>query len=169
MLKEVHPPHTPMRLAALAALVAAVSAVGICNDRDRSCSAWGADGECTGGNAEHVKSLCPLTCGVCSHVCSDLDTSCPQWALAGECKSSAEYMLTHCGTSCGLCAPKCADVHADCGHWHTDGACETNPGFMYAAPASTRPVTLLTPTHTPSGIFIAPCLAACAGARARTS
>ena len=41
-----------MRLLALAALVATASAVGICNDRDRSCSAWGADGECTGANAE---------------------------------------------------------------------------------------------------------------------
>ena len=135
----------PAILAILATLVAAASAAGICNDRDRSCSAWGADGECTGANAEHVKSLCPLTCGVCTHVCGDLDTSCPQWALAGECKSSAEYMLTNCPTSCGLCAPKCADVHADCGHWQKEGACTSNPGFMCAAPATARPVVHLTP------------------------
>ena len=47
-----------MRNAVLATLAAAASAtVGFCNDKDRSCAAWGADGECTGDNAEHMKTV----------------------------------------------------------------------------------------------------------------
>ena len=148
-----------MRQAVLAILVAAVSAtIGYCNDRDRSCSTWGVDGECTGANAEHVRTICPHTCGACTHVCSYLDTSCPQWAQAGECKSSAEYMLTNCPTSCGLCAPKCADVHVDCNHWQKEGACESNPGFMCATPATARPVAHLTTTHAPQEPALSNCV-----------
>ena len=47
-----------MRNAVLATLAAAASAtVGFCNDKDRSWAAWGADGECTGDNAEHMKTV----------------------------------------------------------------------------------------------------------------
>ena len=50
-----------MRNAVLATLAAAASAtVGFCNDKDRSCAAWGADGECTGDNAEHMKTVLRL-------------------------------------------------------------------------------------------------------------
>ena len=47
-----------IRTFALALTVSSAAAtVGFCNDKDRSCAAWGADGECTGDNAEHMKTV----------------------------------------------------------------------------------------------------------------
>lgn len=107
-----------------------VVAVGYCNDKDISCSVWAKDGECTGDNGDHVKTVCPHSCATCTLVCGDLDESCGTWAKEGECASSPEYMHKNCPTSCGFCSPKCADLHPECSSWAVDGQCEQNPGFM---------------------------------------
>ena len=88
--------------------------IGFCNDKDVSCASWSRDGECDGDNAEHVKSICPHSCGVCSLMCGDRDESCAAWAKQGECKENPGHMMKECPTSCGLCSPKCIDVHTDC-------------------------------------------------------
>ena len=62
--------------------------LGFCNDKDNSCSAWARDGECEGDNSEHVKTICPHSCGVCSLMCSDRDESCASWAKQGECTAN---------------------------------------------------------------------------------
>ena len=82
-----------MRPAAFFVLVVLFSGVeatiGFCNDKDTSCSSWALDGECDGTNGEHVKTLCPQSCGVCTTICSDRNETCASWAKAGECASSA--------------------------------------------------------------------------------
>ena len=41
----------------------ASATIGFCNDNDASCAAWVRDGECEGDNGEHVKTICPHSCG----------------------------------------------------------------------------------------------------------
>ena len=101
----------------LITLSGASAGIGFCNDKDASCATWAREGECEGDNSDHVKTICPHSCSVCSLICVDRDDSCSSWAKQGECKSSPDFMLKECPTSCGLCAPKCADVHTDCNHW----------------------------------------------------
>ena len=85
----------------IALFSAAEATLGFCNDKDTSCAAWAAAGECEGDNGEHVKTLCPHTCGVCSIMCSDRDVSCASWAKEGECEKSPAFMHKECPTSCG--------------------------------------------------------------------
>ena len=122
------PPLSAFVFAQLFALASAH--IGFCNDKEASCGAWARDGECSGDNAEHVKSVCPHSCAVCSLVCGDKEASCSEWAKQGQCKSNAGYMHQECPTSCGLCAPRCADIHADCNHWFKEGECTKNAEFM---------------------------------------
>ena len=35
---------------------------------------------------KYMAEICPLSCGVCTHLCNDTDASCGAWALAGECE-----------------------------------------------------------------------------------
>ena len=56
---------------ALLSVVGAVSAEGYCNDKSTACAAWAKDGECTGKNAATLASMCPLSCGTCSHECKE--------------------------------------------------------------------------------------------------
>ena len=44
-------------LRTLLAALAAVVFSGICNDKRVDCSNWARDGECTGDNAEHMKTV----------------------------------------------------------------------------------------------------------------
>jgi len=104
--------------------------IGFCNDKDTSCSSWALDGECDGTNGEHVKTLCPQSCGVCTMICSDRNETCASWAKAGECATATAFMHRECPTSCGLCTPRCADIHTNCNHWAKKGQCQENPGFM---------------------------------------
>lgn len=110
--------------------LSAAAAFGYCNDRDASCAAWGRNGECEGDNKDHVKAICPHTCGTCNFVCGDLEEACAAWAKEGECETSPAYMHKNCPTACGFCSPKCADLHEDCNHWKKEGQCEENRDFM---------------------------------------
>ena len=93
-----------MRLSAiLVSLSGAAATVGYCNDKDNSCAAWALDGECEGENSEHVKNICPHTCGVCTIMCSDREDNCASWAKEGQCADNKDYMHKECQTSCGLC------------------------------------------------------------------
>ena len=47
-----------------ACLIARVAAWGYCNDKDVSCANWAKAGECDTG--DHVKNLCPHSCGLCN-------------------------------------------------------------------------------------------------------
>jgi len=114
----------------ISSLATTAAVVGFCNDRDPNCARWGFQGECNGKNAQHLRALCPHTCGTCSHLCEDQDSQCGAWALGGECKKTPDFMLKTCPTSCGLCAPQCSDIHADCNHWVREGHCQSNPTFM---------------------------------------
>ena len=120
-----------LRAYLIASLALGASAtIGFCNDKDVSCGSWARDGECEGDNNEHVKNICPHSCGVCSIICSDRHESCADWAKQGECKSAPDYMMKECSTSCGLCSPKCIDLSPDCNHWFKEGECASNAHFM---------------------------------------
>ena len=79
---------------------------------------------------KYMAEICPLSCGVCSHVCNDTDASCGSWAQQGECESNPDAMLRICPTSCGLCTPECKDLKPDCPGWGASGECNENPEYM---------------------------------------
>lgn len=80
------------RLTLIFASLTSVAALGYCNDVNPSCGSWSLQGECEGENAEHVKKLCPHSCGVCNFMCGDMEESCASWAKQGECESAPAYM-----------------------------------------------------------------------------
>ena len=71
-----------------------------CLDRNPSCAAWAANGECEKENKESLKTLCAHSCRTCELECKDTVADCPEWAKAGECKSNAAFMKKQCPESC---------------------------------------------------------------------
>ena len=53
---------------------------GFCLDRNPSCGAWAANGECDGENAESLKHLCSMSCRTCEIECKDSVADCLEWA-----------------------------------------------------------------------------------------
>ena len=118
----------------LSGLSGASATLGFCNDKDNSCGAWARDGECEGDNGEHVKTICPHSCGVCSLMCSDRDESCASWAKQGECTSNAGVSSTAAASSLLLApcpgVPPTACTQPDMLHaGHMQKECPTSCGL----------------------------------------
>lgn len=112
----------------LASYLSIAAAVGICSDTDRSCWSWAQAGEC---DQLHVRSLCPVSCGVVPHTCVDNSEHCVAWAREGQCLSNTPFMHSNCPISCGIGRLKCYDIdHADCAYWTERGELEFNAAWM---------------------------------------
>lgn len=137
-------------------LIASADAWGYCSDNDSSCANWAAAGECEKG--DHVKKLCPHSCGSCNFLCrglclffrqpffttttltprapADTNEQCAAWKDGGQCDENFDYMATHCPASCGICKTKCYDKDPACGDWSRKGECATNQGLLTLCPVS---------------------------------
>lgn len=91
---------------------------------------------CSECEKDHVKSLCPHSCGACTHLCRDIEESCQAWADNGQCTENINYMYTNCPASCGVCKTKCYDKDPTCASWARQGECEKNSGLYSLCPVS---------------------------------
>jgi len=83
---------------------------------------------------EHVRFLCPQSCGICEPNCADEDLlNCPLYAAHGECTKNPEYMLHKCKMSCGYCSPVCEDSNSRCAEWAKAEQCNADHDFMIRA------------------------------------
>ncbi|XP_070574185.1 zinc metalloproteinase nas-13-like [Ptychodera flava] len=104
-----------------------------CVDKNESCEAWAAIGECE-KNAAYMLPNCAKSCRPeCSKDsnCVDDNGQCAPWANQGECDKNPGYMKVNCKKSCGVCASEnCLDKDDSCPQWAENGECTKNPGWM---------------------------------------
>merc|ERR1711872_532973 len=72
-----------------------------CKDKDNSCAAWAARGECQ-KNSRYMIPNCPKSCELCSN-CGNKNARCEEWANRGECSNNPWYMFQNCNKACKLC------------------------------------------------------------------
>jgi hypothetical protein len=101
----------------------------LCQDRKRSCANWAKAGECTGGNGDHVKRLCPMSCSQCHAGMHDHE-HCADWARQGACSTNPDYMRLNCAITCSWALGVCQDLDPGCPRMARRGRCTTHPETM---------------------------------------
>lgn len=98
----------------------------LCQDRYRDCVSWATEGECTGENGAHVRTVCPMSCSMCRHGMRD-EVHCVDWARQGECSRNPDYMSRECPVACGFSQANCRDFSEACPRLAAAGECKRNP------------------------------------------
>jgi len=115
-------------LALVSLFSSAHAAVGICRDLDRSCWNWAQAQEC---EQDHVRQLCPVSCGVIPHLCVDASEHCVLWANEGQCQHNTQFMHMTCPIACGIGRLKCFDIDpTSCPFWANEGELDDNREWM---------------------------------------
>lgn len=103
-----------------------------CQDTNKYCASWAAEGECQKNSGWMLKN-CPVACDECKNDCADHEIYCNEWKAQGECKKNPEYMNIYCAKSCGKCKAQnaCEDENDFCQSWKTKGYCTNSKYANY--------------------------------------